>query len=74
LNERKLQVDAVLSDRRVALASPEIVKRYACRMRKVLELSKFAEKKAFLLSFILYFVIKRHRYISVVKFHGNSVG
>jgi site-specific DNA recombinase len=47
-----LQVDALLPDRRVALASHEIVKRYASGMRKVLELSEFTEKKASLRSFI----------------------
>jgi site-specific DNA recombinase len=52
LQERKLQVNAHLSDRRVALASPEIVKQFANGMRKVLELSEFTEKKAFLRSFI----------------------
>jgi hypothetical protein len=52
LLERKLQLDGLLADRRVELASPEVVKRFTNEMRKVLELSEFTEKKAFLRSFI----------------------
>ena len=52
LLERKLQLEGLLTDRRVELASPEVVKRFTTEMRKVLELSEFTEKKAFLRSFI----------------------
>jgi site-specific DNA recombinase len=52
LLERKLQLEGLLADRRVELASPEVVKRFTNEMRKVLELSEFTEKKAFLRSFV----------------------
>jgi site-specific DNA recombinase len=52
LQERKLQVESMISDRCVELASPEIVQSYANEMRNFLELSEFTEKKAFLRSFI----------------------
>lgn len=52
LQQRKSQVEGLLSDRRVELASPEILKRYASDMRNVLENSEFTEKKAFIRSFI----------------------
>ncbi len=52
LLERKLQLEGILSERRVELASPEIVKRFASDMRRVLELSEFTEKRAFIRSFV----------------------
>ena len=52
LLERKLQLEGLLADRRVELASPEVVKRFTTDMRNVLELSEFTEKKAFLRSFV----------------------
>jgi site-specific DNA recombinase len=48
LQERKLQLEADLSDRRVVLASPETVRRFTTEMRKVLETSEFTEKKSFI--------------------------
>lgn len=52
LLERKMQLEGILSERRVELASPEIVKRFASDMRRVLELSEFTEKRAFIRSFV----------------------
>jgi site-specific DNA recombinase len=52
LQERKIQIEGQLSDRRVELASPEIVQRFTSDMRKVLELSEFTEKRAFIRSFV----------------------
>ena len=50
--EIRLQVEALLSDRRVELASPKIVKRFTSDMHKVLDLSEFTEKRAFIRSFV----------------------
>ena len=52
LQERKIQVEGQLSDRRVELASPDIVRRFASDMRNVLEASEFTEKRAFIRSFV----------------------
>lgn len=52
LQERKVQVENLLSDRRIELASPEIVSRYVSDMRRVLEESELTEKRAFLRGFI----------------------
>ena len=52
LQERKIQIEGQLSDRRVELASPDVVRRFAGDMRKVLELSEFTEKRAFIRSFV----------------------
>ncbi len=48
LQERKMQLEEQLSDRRVVLASPETVRRFTTEMRKVLETSEFTEKKSFI--------------------------
>jgi site-specific DNA recombinase len=52
LQERKIQIESQLSDRRLELASPEIVKRFVAEMRRVLETSEFTEKRAFIRTFI----------------------
>jgi site-specific DNA recombinase len=45
LQERKIQLEEKLSDRRVVLASPETVRRFTNEMCKVLEASEFTEKR-----------------------------
>jgi site-specific DNA recombinase len=52
LQERKIQVKNLLSDRKVELASPEIVKSYVKDMRRILEESELTSKRAFLKGFI----------------------
>jgi site-specific DNA recombinase len=52
LQERKIQIEGQLSDRKVELASPQIVRRFTSDMRKVLESSEFTEKRAFIRSFV----------------------
>ncbi|AQU05286.1 serine recombinase [Dehalococcoides mccartyi] len=52
LQERKIQITTQLSDRKVELASPEIVKSYVKDMRKILEESELTGKRAFLRGFI----------------------
>jgi site-specific DNA recombinase len=52
LQERKVQIENLLSDRRVELASPEIVNSYVRDMRRVLEESELTGKRAFLRGFI----------------------
>ncbi|MFA5439597.1 recombinase family protein, partial [Dehalococcoides sp.] len=52
LQERKVQVTNMLSDRRVELASPEIVKSYVKDMRRLLEESELTGKRSFLRGFI----------------------
>jgi len=52
LQERKVQIDNLLSDRRIELASPEIVDHYVKDMRRVLEESELTEKRAFLRGFV----------------------
>lgn len=52
MQERKIQIANMLSDRRVELASPEIVKSYVKDMRQMLEESELTGKRAFLRGFI----------------------
>ena len=52
LLERKIQIANMLSDRRVELASPEIVNSYVKDMRRILEESELTGKRAFLRGFI----------------------
>ena len=52
LNERKLEVKQRLSDRRIELASPEMVRRYVDDLRTLLAISELAEKRAFIRSFV----------------------
>ena len=52
LQERKIHVKNLLSDRKVELASPEIVKSYVKDMRRILEESELTSKRAFLKGFI----------------------
>ena len=52
LKERKIQVTGMLSDRKVELASPKIVKSYVKDMRQILEKSELTGKRAFLRGFI----------------------
>jgi len=73
LQERKLQLENLLSDRRLELASPEIVTRFADDMRRVLELSEFTEKKAFLRSFIEKIIVMKDDGIIRYKFPLNGL-
>jgi DNA invertase Pin-like site-specific DNA recombinase len=73
LMARKLQLDGLLSDRRVELASPEIVTRFASELRKMLELSEFTEKKAFLRSFIEKIIVTKDDGIIRYKFPLNGL-
>ncbi len=52
LQERKVQIENLLSDRRVELASPEMVNSYVRDMRRVLEESELTGERAFLRGFI----------------------
>jgi site-specific DNA recombinase len=52
LLERKITVENLLSDRRIELASPEVVSRFVRDMRQVLIESELTEKRAFIRSFI----------------------
>ena len=52
MQERKIQLEGHLSDRRVELASPETVRRFTNDMRKVLESNEFTEKKSFIRAFV----------------------
>ena len=52
LQERKVQIENLLSDRRIELASPEIVDHYVKDMCRVLEESELTEKRAFLRGFV----------------------
>jgi len=52
LQARKVQIESFLSDRRVELASPEIVKSYVDDLRTLLNNSSLAERKAFIRSFV----------------------
>jgi len=49
---RKVQLEALLSDRRVELASPDIVRSYAADLRNLLKRSELAERKAFIRNFV----------------------
>ena len=52
LRARKAQLESFLSDRRVELASPEMVANYMDDLRNLLNESSLAERKAFIRSFI----------------------
>ena len=52
LQARRAQIDNFLSDRRVELASPEIVSLYINDLRNLLNNSSLSERKAFIRSFV----------------------
>jgi len=52
LQESKLEIEKQLADRRIELASPDVVRHYVRDLRRVLEVSEIAEKKAFIRSFV----------------------
>ena len=52
LQARRAQIESFLSDRRVELASPEIVKSYVDDLRNLLNNSSLAERRAFIRSFV----------------------
>lgn len=52
LQVRKVEIESYLSDRKVELARPEIVKAYVKDLRKLLSNSPLSERKAFVRSFI----------------------
>ena len=52
LQARRVQIESILSDRRVVLASPEIVKSYVDDLRNLLNNSSLAERRAFIRSFV----------------------
>jgi len=62
LQARKVQIASFLSDRRIELASPEIVRSYVDDLRNLLNNSSLAERRAFIRSFI-----------KEVKVTGNEV-
>ena len=49
---RKVELETLLSDRRVELASPEIVKSYVADLRTLLTRSELTERRAFIRSFV----------------------
>lgn len=52
LQARKVQIESLLSDRRVELASPQIVSRYVGDLRDLLANSSLTERRAFIKSFV----------------------
>ena len=52
LLSRKAELELLLSQRRIELASPEVVRQYAEDLRQFLESSPLPEKKAFIKSFV----------------------
>ncbi len=52
LQARRVQIESFLSDRRVELASPEMVKSYVDDLRNLLNNSSLAERRAFIRSFV----------------------
>ncbi len=52
LQARKVQIQSFLSDRRVELASPEIVESYVDDLRNLLNNSSLAKRRAFIRSFV----------------------
>jgi hypothetical protein len=52
LQSRKWELETLLSDRRVELASLEIVTRYVDNLRSLLEESSLTERKSFIKSFV----------------------
>jgi site-specific DNA recombinase len=52
LQVRKIQIECLLSDRRVYLASPDIVTAYVNDLKNLLSDSPLAERKAFIRSFV----------------------
>jgi site-specific DNA recombinase len=49
---RKVELETLLSDRRVELASPAVVRRYVADLRNLLKRSELAERKAFIRNFV----------------------
>ena len=49
---RKVELEILLSDRRVELASPEIVRSYVADLRTLLTRSELTERRAFIRSFV----------------------
>ena len=49
---RKVELETLLSDRRVELASPDIVRSYVADRRNLLTRSELAERRAFIRSFV----------------------
>ena len=62
LMAQRAQVESYLSDRRVVLASPDVVRSYVEDLRNLLNRSELAERRAFIRSFI-----------KEVKVTGNDV-
>ncbi len=52
LLENKARLESRIAQRRLELASPEVVSRFVRDMRKVLETSELTEKRAFIRSFV----------------------
>ena len=52
LQARRTQIESILSDRCVELASPEMVRSYVDDLRNLLDNSTLAERKAFIRSFV----------------------
>ena len=52
LQARKVQIQSYLSDRKVELASPEIVWEYVEDLRNILNNNSLSERKAFIRSFV----------------------
>jgi site-specific DNA recombinase len=48
----KVELETLLTDRRVELASPEIVRSYVADLRDLLTRSELAERRAFIRSFV----------------------
>ena len=49
---RKAQLESLLSDRRVELASPNVVRSYVADLRNLLKRSELAERRAFIRNFV----------------------
>ena len=49
---RKVELELLLSQRRIVLASPEVVRQYAGDLRQFLDSSPLLEKKSFIKSFV----------------------
>jgi len=52
LQARKVQIESYLSDRRIELASPQVVSRYVGDLRNLLTNSSLTERRAFIRSFV----------------------
>jgi site-specific DNA recombinase len=49
---RKTELETILSQRKIELANPEIVKAYVEDLRQLIESSELSERKAFIKSFV----------------------